>query len=554
MKGGARYLETNNFNQSRIEEIHSKGFNMNGYESYRTANPEEYKKIKVGVKTLEDATLQLGSLKRDLKGRRWVSKNEVLRALADNNVTEMRNISNFFYNINGMYQKLCNYLAFLYRYDWYVVPEIKDDKVKEEKVLTDFNKILNYLDNSYIQKTCGDIALTVIKSGCYYGYIVPNKDGLLLQELPVEYCRSRYKVSGDIPVVEFNMKFFDTFSDMGYRMKVLNLFPDEFKKGYMLYKQNKLQATDYLGDYTYSWYALDPASTVKFNFNGSDTPILINTIPYILDLDEAQDLDRRKQMQQLLKIVIQKLPLDKNGDLVFDIDEARDLHANAVAMLSRAIGVDVLTTFADIDCIDMSDSNTTTTTDDLEKVERAVFNAAGISQNLFNTSGNLSLEKSILADESSVRNLLLQFEIFFDRVTKSRAAENKKYSFRLYMLETTQYNYQVLAKLYKDQTQIGNSKMLPQIALGHSQSFILNSAVFENEILHLSSIMIPPLMSSTMSGEDVLNKDNSSNPKSSSGTSTQKQQVATETKETGRPEKDDSEKSEKTIQNKESMS
>lgn len=466
----------------------------------------------------------------------------------------MRNISNFFYNINGMYQKLCNYLAFLYRYDWYVVPELKDDKVKEEKVLLDFNKILNYLDNSYIQKTCGDIALAVIKNGCYYGYIVPNKDGLLLQELPVEYCRSRYKVSGDIPVVEFNMKFFDTFSDTGYRMQVLNLFPDEFKKGYMLYKQNKLTSTDYWGDNNYGWYALDPASTIKFNFNGNDTPILVNTIPYILDLDEAQDLDRRKQMQQLLKIVIQKLPMDKNGDLVFDIDEARDLHANAVAMLSRAIGVDILTTFADIDCIDLSDSNTTTTSDDLAKVERAVFNAAGMSQNLFNTDGNLSLEKSILNDESSVRNLLLQFEIFFDRVTKSKATANKKYSFRLYMLETTQYNYQALAKLYKDQTQIGNSKMLPQIALGHSQSFILNSAIFENEVLHLSSIMIPPLMSSTMSGEDVLDRDNNQSNKTSSGTTAQKEQVSIETKESGRPEKEDSEKSDKTIQNRESMS
>jgi hypothetical protein len=48
--------------------------------------------------------------------------------------------------------------------------------------------------------------------------------------------------------------------------------------------------------------------------------------------------------------------------------------------------------------------------------------------------------------------------------------------------------------------------MLPQIALGHSQSFILNSINFENEVLHLSEIMIPPLMSSTLSGEDVLNK------------------------------------------------
>jgi hypothetical protein len=76
-------------------------------------------------------------------------------------------------------------------------------------------------------------------------------------------------------------------------------------------------------------------------------------------------------------------------------------------------------------------------------------------------------------------------------------------------LETTQYNYQALSKLYKEHTQLGYSKMLPQIALGHSQSFILNTAYFENDVLHLSEIMIPPLMSSTMSSEDILGKKGS---------------------------------------------
>jgi hypothetical protein len=108
--------------------------------------------------------------------------------------------------------------------------------------------------------------------------------------------------------------------------------------------------------------------------------------------------------------------MDKNGELIFDVDEARDIHINAVNMLANAVGVDVLTTFADIESIDMSDRNSATTTDDLEKVERAVFNAFGTSQNLFNTSGNMSLEKSILNDESSVRNLLLQFQIFYDKI------------------------------------------------------------------------------------------------------------------------------------------
>ena len=492
------------------------------------------------MKTLDDAVLNLSSIKDNR--RNYHNKGLVLKALADKDLPALRAISDYFYTTNGIYSNVCNYFANLYRYDWYITPEVFNSDAKPEKVLTDFAKILSYLDNSHIKKLCGDIALNVIKYGCYYGYIVPNSRGLILQELPVNYCRSRYYV-GDSPAVEFNMKFFDdNFKDAAYRIRVLKLFPDEFAKGYALFKQGKLK-NDFDGD-TGGWYLLSPDSTIKFNFNGSDVPLFANAIPAILDLDAAQDLDRRKQMQKLLKIIVQKLPLDKNGDLIFDVDEARDIHNNAVEMLSRAIGVDVLTTFTDVDSIDMSDKNTTATQDDLSKVERTVYNALGVSRNIFNADGNLSLTQSILQDESTVRNLLLQFGIFFDKITLAKNSNRKKYNFRFNMLETTQYNYRDLSKMYKEQTQNGFSKMLPQIALGHSQSAIINAAFFENEILHLSEIMIPPLMSSTLNGEDILGKKNQE--------STGKTQNNSEAG-AGRPEKPDSEKSDKTIKNRESL-
>lgn len=520
-----------------------------GNSYYSEAVPAEYRKVKVGVKNLDDAVLNLGSIKQALGPHGYTNKAVVFKALADHDLQELRNISNFYYNINGIYQRACNYFAFLYRYDWYVATQTFGNKdVNEEKVLKDFTRILEFLDSSNIRKMCGDIALSVIKDGAYYGYIVPNSDSLVIQQLPVGYCRSRYKVK-DKHAIEFNMKFFDTFKDPVYRLRILKLFPEEFQKGYVLYKQGKLLPDSAQDRNDSGWYLLDPESTVKFNFNDSDIPMFVNAIPALLDLDAAQDLDRRKQMQKLLKIIIQKLPMDKNGDLIFDIDEAKDIHNNAVEMLRRAVGVDVLTTFADIDSVDMSDKNTSTTVDDLEKVERAVFNSLGISQNLFNTDGNLSLERSILNDESSVRNLLLQFNIFFDRVVRAISPKSKQYKFEFYMLETTQYNYQNLSKLYKEQTQLGFSKLLPQIALGHSQSFILNSIYFENDILHLSEVMIPPLMSSTLNGNDILGKNEKGNTNKS-----QNKAMTNTDKSAGRPEKADSEKSTKTIQNKESMS
>jgi hypothetical protein len=91
------------------------------------------------------------------------------------------------------------------------------------------------------------------------------------------------------------MKFFDdNFKDVAYRMRVVKMFPDEFAKGYMMFKQGKLKS-DFQGD-NGGWYLLEPKNTVKFNLHGSDMPIFINAVPAIIDLDEAQGLDRRRQM------------------------------------------------------------------------------------------------------------------------------------------------------------------------------------------------------------------------------------------------------------------
>lgn len=127
---------------TRQDQIRAKGFDMSA--------PIDYGKIKVGnVKTLNDAVLHLGALK-ETSPRNLGDKRTVLKALADMDIETLRDVSNYFYRTSGIYQKVCNYFATMYRYDWYVVPEIYDEKVKEDKVLKDFTKILTFLDNSYV--------------------------------------------------------------------------------------------------------------------------------------------------------------------------------------------------------------------------------------------------------------------------------------------------------------------------------------------------------------------------------------------------------------------
>lgn len=546
-----------------MEEIKRKGFNM----ALADSTPDvldlrevhDFSKIKVGIKQLADATIDVGSYKKI--NQKCGDKERVLKAISQCNLADLREISLFFYKTSGIYNRLCRYMAYLYRYDWFITPYINNGvdvanrdgeetltSAQRDKIINSFFGLLKFLDEFELKKFFGDVALKVMKFGCYYGYLVPgNNSTVAVQELPPQYCRSRFSVNNR-PVVEFNMSFFDTvYPDSEMRARVLNLFPPEFKKGYKAFKDGKLKPS-FQGD-TSGWYLLDTRCAIKFNLNGDDFPPFISVIPAIIDLDEAQDLDRRRMAQKLLRIIIQKMPIDKNGDLVFDIDEAQALHNNAVRMLGRAIGIDVLTTFADVDVADMSDKSNTTQTDDLVRVERQIYNEAGVSQMQFNSDSNTALNNSILNDEAALYNLIQQFESFMNLLIDPYNKAPKKCYYKAQILTTTIYNYKDMAKLYKEQTQMGYAKILPQIALGQSQSSILANAYWENDVLDLVSVFVPPLTSNTMNADALAmrngNKHGSGNK--SSGAESDGQKGA------GRPEKEDNEKSDKTIANRESM-
>lgn len=527
---------------------------------YRLNDPPKtvnFSKIKVGAKALEDAVLDLGELKRinPLCG----DKTRVLEAINNSDYGKMREISNFFYKTSGIYSRLCRYMAYLYRYDWMITPHVAPSQqkskkspennftedTKNEKIIENFYKAIHYLDNFEVKKFLGEAALKVIRNGSYYGYTIHLQDRPTVQELPAGYCRSRFKIKNR-PVVEMNMRYFkDFFPNEKVRKEILKNFPKEFQKGYQLFIENKLPPT-FAGD-TPGWYVLDVNSAFKFSLNDEEFPAFISVIPAIIDLDGAQELDRKKMKQKLLKIIIQQMPLDKNGETIFDPDEIAEFHNNAVRMLGGSFGAEVLTTLADVSVADMADKSTTTTVDELTKVERTVYNEAGVSQMQFNTDGNIALEKSILNDEAAMYHLLAQFESFLNDLIKN-FNRNKKIQYKVQLLTTTIYNYKEMSKLYKEQTQLGYSKMLPQIALGQSQSSVLANAYFENDILDLVNVFIPPMMSSTMNAEAV---NGLKNKNSSSGNSSNKN--STEENKVGRKEKADSEKSEKTIANKESM-
>ena len=94
--------------------------------------------MKVGVKQLEDAILELGVLRQARLP--FCNKRDIMQAIVTRDYPKLRLISDFFYAASGIYQTVCNYYAFLYRYDWYIYPENVKQNAKSEKVIEEYVK------------------------------------------------------------------------------------------------------------------------------------------------------------------------------------------------------------------------------------------------------------------------------------------------------------------------------------------------------------------------------------------------------------------------------
>lgn len=435
-----------------------------------------------------------------------MSNDRLIKICHGKDMEQKRALSRWFFEQNGMYNRAVRYLSDISKFDFMLYPNLDLDKEiqdsEAEKILKKFNEVLEHFDNSAIQLLCRKWSAQICLDGAYYGYICDDiNDKLVVQDLPTDFCRSRFLHRG-IPLVEFNVDYFNKVtSNEEARERFLALFPEEIQKGYRQHKNNKLPAEEQGDDA--GWILLDVNRAFKLNFYGEwagDTPPFMQAIPSLIELSEVQDLEKEKLIQQIQKILVQQFELDKNGQIPFTMPELQRLNQNAIDMVGDAVGVSVLSTIANVHLEDLNDSQGENSQDAVAASEDNVYNTLGIASSLFNTDGNLALEKSITTDEAYVKPLLLQFEHFFNRYLnwKFNKASMK---FRLKMLSTTIFNFKELSSAYKDLTKIGFSRFLPIVSLGHTQKEVTSMAKLEQQIMQLDAYMLPPFSSNTMSSD-----------------------------------------------------
>ena len=273
------------------------------------------------------------------------------------------------------------------------------------------------------------------------------------------------------------------------------------------------------------WLIIPDSLGVVFYYKDTK-PFFATVIKSIEDLNEYKGIEKALDKQELKKILLQRIPMDSNGELLFTLEEAEEIHKAAVKMLRNNPDVDVFTSLAETEILDLQDSKQANR-DNLEKIERSFYNEAGVSKNLFASDGTTALDYSQVADFALAYDMSKIFATFLS-YHSNRKFIDKKFFLEVTILPITHYNREKIFELYLKGAQYGYSKIMTGVAAGIKQSNLLNLNTLENDYLDLASKMVPLQSSHTTSGKDI------------------------EAEEGGAPKKDGMEKSDKTRQNEES--
>ena len=452
---------------------------------------------------------------RYLERIRDYTPEKIERIITSGSLAEQQALSrNFFYK-DGYYKQIIIHYATLLKYAGLLIPNPSlGKKLSTSHISKRYYNALDYVEKMNLPVFLTDCATRALIDGCYYGVIVQlDKQNFSVLDLPSGYCQTRYKDLNGDDLIEFDVSYFNSIVDLTAKEQALASYPKFIRDAYKKWQKQKSPN---------SWVIIPSDIGICFPFFDG-RPLFLSVIPASLEYDDAIQTERDRDAEEIRKILVQKIPHLQDGRLLFEPDEAAEMHAGAVGMLKGNKNISVLTTYADVDAV-VSKTTGESTSKTLEQIEKNIYAQAGVSGQIFSSTGSSTLDASIKNDIALMMYLANKFSRFITN-SINRIYGNTNITFKYQILPVSIHNMDKFVDQSFKLSGSGYSYLLPVVALGLSQRDIVNLKELENDVLKLGEKLIPLSSSYTQSS------DNSA----------------------GRPKLDDSEKAEKTIKNEESL-
>ena len=426
---------------------------------------------------------------RHIRGTSY-TLDEIQQILNSSSLEGLQKLSRDFYNTNGLYRKIILYYATVLSYDGLLIPHVSSGKKLSNSAINKrYYAALEYLDKVPIKEIFTRISISALIYGTYYGIIQTlNKNSFVLFDLPIGYCRSRYRDLDGNDIVEFNVGYFNTIVDEELRKDALNTYPEFIREYYKQYIKGKVVSP---------WVAIPAGTGLCFTFFDDGYPLLVNVIPSTLQYDDAVDNELEREQEEIRKIIVQKVPHLTDGALLFEPDEALEMHRGAVDMMRGNKNLSVLTTYNDVDAIVSKTSNDNASSS-VEKMLQNVYSQAGVSMQIFSPTGTQALDTSVKNDISLMMILGNKYGHLMSYILNTLFG-NVNVNFKYMFLPVGIYNQSDYLTDALKLAQSGYSFLLPSTVMGMSQSDLTNIKELETDVLKLQDLLQPLASSYTQS-------------------------------------------------------
>ena len=438
---------------------------------------------------------------------------EIKNIIDSGSIDAQINLSRNYFEKGGFYWRLLMHYATLLKYTGLLIPNPSFGKNLSESYITKkYHSAVSFIDKANLPDLFTHIAAKVLRDGSYYGVIQEVTDkSISILDLPIFYCRSRFKDKEGNDIIEFNVTYFDTIRDKEYRKKAFAAYPANVVNWYKRWQTGKVKS---------SWCYISTSVGICMSLI-DERPVFLNIIAAELEYDEAKDINKERDLEEIRKVLVQHIPHLTDGGLLFEPEEAVEMHKGAVDMMKKNENLSVLTTYADVDAIVSKTANDNA----LNSVDKALTNIyaeAGSSSQLFGTDSNLSLATSITNDMALMMVLARKLARLITSIINEKYG-NTNITFTYKILPVSFYNQKEYVEETLKLANSGYSFLLPALAMDLSQRELSNVKDLENDVLKLKEKLLPLSTSYTETGN------------------------------VGRPAKDAQDKSAKTVANEESL-
>lgn len=430
------------------------------------------------------------SLSTEMYRPRQISREQIRRAVLNPyaNVETLQQASMLLKATNGIYKKVLNYQSTILTNDYIIYPVLIDKFKTADKMDKAYQEVALLLDKFDLKHTACWIYERLFEQGEVYLYKLEDANGIVMQEIPNTLCKITSLENG---VQKFGINL-AKLND-----KTVLAMPMEIQKLYKKYKAGSIKEKDLIDK---SFYEIKK-NAVAFNLDRYSTkgiPFFATAFDDLMELEDMKDLKSENAVIESIKLIHQKLPIDKDtGVVLMDFNVATAYHNATKKNLPK--GTSITTNPLDLQAVTLSDGSSKINQNVAQSLNN-IFDTLGINNELFNgnKSTNEAIAVGIVADGLLTKRaqMLVQNWINYELSQYKKNGTTWKVKF----IDTSHFDKSDRAKVAREDMAFGGSRLEYWATKGYTPLESKNVLKME-QLLGFDSLMIPQQSAHTASGD-----------------------------------------------------